>query len=191
MATRPSKVTWCHVLVFLCHSKKLKWLNVYISYLLFIEDKFLQSLKPHKTRECPVLQFAARLLLPASPAVKSAIIFNTVQSDSHTSVAHSNVYGTFNTVHGIMINNCLPARAEDTHRFFCKWQEKYLLPLSRALSFHLIPSAPSVSLTVFCTKTDFILSEAWTPVQTLINGSDTSLRERGRGCVMATGGVMS
>lgn len=37
-------------------------------------------------------------LLPASPAEKSAIIFNTAQSDSHTSEPHRNVYSASNTV---------------------------------------------------------------------------------------------
>lgn len=59
----------------------------------------LQSQKPDKSR-VGSLQFAARLLQPASPAVKSALIFNTGQSDSYTSMVYSHVYKSLNIVQG-------------------------------------------------------------------------------------------
>lgn len=108
------------------------------------------------------LQFAVRLLLPASPAVKSALIFNTPQSDSYTSMVH-----IMSTAHYIlfkalsMINNCLcdcmeeyknhcfaiPGEMRDVQGWQCVlW---IMLPQSHTLLFSLILSAPSLSMTAF------------------------------------------
>lgn len=59
------------------------------------KKNFLKHTKQDRLR---VLQFAVRLLLSASPAVISAIIFNiTSESDAYTLTVHSNVHSTLYT----------------------------------------------------------------------------------------------
>lgn len=59
------------------------------------KNNFLKHIKQDRLR---VLQFAVRLLLSASPAVISAIIFNiTSESDAYTLTVHSNVHSTLYT----------------------------------------------------------------------------------------------
>lgn len=109
------------------------------------------------------LQFAVRLLLQASPAVISAIIFNIAQSDSYTFMVHSNAYSTLYTVQGSEHHNkqwlCLSGGVWESPP--CNnWRNTtsaglvicavaHVLPQSHTLLFSMILSAASASMTVF------------------------------------------